>query len=146
MVENINTNNVETKKKIQKDKQRPYDPILDDPISSGESQDDKNNSSEESGSGSEDEVEIEFPRQNANDLLNFIHRELTNLSNMEDAQKRKFALLRMYEIFVLAKTKASKKVYQELLPNIQKPLLKRLADKVEKSRELAALIIKEFVT
>jgi len=65
---------------------------------------------------------------------------------MEDAQKRKFALLRMYEIFVLAKTKASKKVYQELLPNIQKPLLKRLADKVEKSRELAALIIKEFVT
>lgn len=78
--------------------------------------------------------------------MNFIHRELTNLSNMEDAQKRKFALLRMYEIFVLAKTKASKKVYQELLPNIQKPLLKRLADKVEKSRELAALIIKEFVT
>lgn len=78
--------------------------------------------------------------------MNFIHRELTNVSNMEDAQKRKFALLRMYEIFVLAKTKASKKVYQELLPNIQKPLLKRLADKVEKSRELAALIIKEFVT
>lgn len=54
--------------------------------------------------------------------------------------------MRLYEIFVLAKTKASKKVYQELLPNIQKLLLKRLSDKVEKSRELSALIIKEFVT
>jgi hypothetical protein len=52
----------------------------------------------------------------------------------------------MYQIFVLAKTKATKKVYQELLPHVQKPLLKRLSDKVEKSRELAALIIKEFVT
>jgi len=37
---------------------------------------------------------------------------------MEDSQKRKFALLRLYEIFVLAKTKASKKVYQELLPHV----------------------------
>jgi hypothetical protein len=33
-----------------------------------------------------------------------------------------------------------------LLPSIQKPLFKRLYDKVEKSRELAALIIKEFFT
>lgn len=33
-----------------------------------------------------------------------------------------------------------------MLPNIQKALFKRLTDKVEKCRELAALIIKEFFT
>lgn len=37
-------------------------------------------------------------------------------------------------------------MYQEILPEIQKLLFKRLTDKVEKSRELAALIIKEFFT
>lgn len=63
---------------------------------------------------------------------------------MEDPQKRKFALMRLYEIFVLTQNKASKKVYQEILPQIQKILFKRLSDKVEKNRELAALIIKEF--
>ena len=83
MVENINTTNFEAKQETEK---RPYDPILDDPISSGgESEEEKKDSSEGSGSGSDDEVEIEFPRQSASDLLNFIHRELTNLSNMEDA-------------------------------------------------------------
>ncbi len=76
--------------------------------------------------------------------MTFLHREITNLQNMEDPQKRKFALLRMYEIFVLAEVKASKKVYQEILPQIQKILFKRLSDKVEKNRELSALIIKEF--
>lgn len=45
---------------------------------------------------------------------------------------------------MLAETKAHKKVYQEILPQIQKLLFKRLSDKVEKCRELAALIIKEF--
>ena len=55
-------------------------------------------------------------------------------------------MLRLYEIFVLASNKATKKVYQEILPQIQKLLLKRLSDKVEKNRELAALIIKEFFT
>ena len=114
MVENINTSNLEKKAPTLK---RPYDPILDDPISDSEEKK-KQEDSEESASSSEEEVEIEFPRQNPTDLLNFIHRELTNLSNMEDAQKRKFALLRLYEIFVLAKTKASKKVYQELLPHV----------------------------
>lgn len=84
MVENINTTNFEAKQEKQTEK-RPYDPILDDPISSGESEEEKKDSSEGSGSGSDDEVEIEFPRQSASDLLNFIHRELTNLSNMEDA-------------------------------------------------------------
>jgi hypothetical protein len=37
---------------------------------------------------------------------------------MEDAQMRKFALMRLYEIFVLAKDKATKKVYQEVLSQI----------------------------
>jgi hypothetical protein len=76
--------------------------------------------------------------------MTFLHREITNLQNQEEPQKRKFALLRLYEIFVLAKDKATKKVYQEVLPQIQKLLFKRLSDKVEKNRELAALIIKEF--
>jgi len=64
---------------------------------------------------------------------------------MEDAQKRKFALIRLYQIFVQARRKAHNKVYQELLPMIQKPLFKRLSDKVEKCRELAALLVKEFL-
>jgi len=63
---------------------------------------------------------------------------------MEDGQKRKFSLLRLYQIFVLAKSKAPHKFYQEILPEIQKPIFKRLTDKMEKNRELAALIIKEF--
>ena len=63
---------------------------------------------------------------------------------MEDGQKRKFALIRLYQIFVQSKRKASNRVYQELLSSIQKPLFKRLSDKMEKCRELAALIIKEF--
>ena len=63
---------------------------------------------------------------------------------MEDGQKRKFALIRLYQIFVQAKKKASNKIYQELLPSVQKQLFKRLTDKMEKNRELAALIIKEF--
>ena len=50
----------------------------------------------------------------------------------------------MYQVLVLAKEKATKQVYQELLSHVQKPLLKRLSDKVEKNRELAALIIKEM--
>jgi len=54
--------------------------------------------------------------------------------------------MRLYEIFVLANKKATKKVYQEILPQIQKPIFKRLSDKIEKNRELSALIIKEFFT
>jgi len=102
-------------------------------------------SSEEESSGSEDEgVDIDFPRESASDLLQYLHREVNNLSNLEDNQKRKFALIKLYQIFVQAKNKAPKKVYQELLPSLQKALFKRLTDKVEKCRELAALIIKEF--
>lgn len=43
--------------------------------------------------------------------MTFLHREITNLQNLEDAHKRKFALLSLYEIFVLSKNKASKAVY-----------------------------------
>ena len=66
------------------------------------------------------------------------------MGNKEDGQKRKFALVRLYQIFVLAKGKPPNKIYQELLPEIQKTLYKRLSDKIEKNREIAALIIKEF--
>ena len=92
-------------------RERKYDPILDDPFSSNES------GSEESGDQSSDEaLEIEFPRNNAQELMTFLHREITNLSNMDDPQKRKFALLKLYQIFVLAKDKAPSKVYSEILP------------------------------
>ena len=76
--------------------------------------------------------------------MTFLHRDIQNLSNLEDAQKRKFGLMRLYQVFILAKDKAPPKVYQEILPHIQKALFKRLYDKVEKNRELAALLIKEF--
>ena len=78
-----------------------------------ESSDDENEASGgSSSSGEEDEgCDIEFPRDNAADLLQFLHREINNLGNMEDGQKRKFALIRLYQIFVQAKKKASNKVY-----------------------------------
>jgi len=75
--------------------------------------------------------------------LQFLHREINTLA-AEEPQKRKFALIRLYEIFVLAKEPANNRVYQEMLPHLLKPLLKRLSDKVEKNRELAILILKEF--
>ena len=112
----------------------------------GESEEEESSSG--SGSGSEQDEEtgsdIKFPRDSAQDLHQHIMRDLTNLNNMEEGQKRKFALLKLYEIFVLANNKAPNKIYQELLPEIQKSLFKRLNDKMEKNRELAALIIKEF--
>ena len=74
--------------------------------SSSEEEDDQN-SSEDSDEG----CDIEFPRDNAQDLLQFLHREMNNLQNMEDGQKRKFALIRLYQIFVQAKKKASNKIY-----------------------------------
>jgi hypothetical protein len=46
----------------------------------------------------------------------------------------------------LSKQKALPKVYQEIFPEMQKIIFKALIDKVEKNRELAALIIKEFFT
>jgi hypothetical protein len=55
-------------------------------------------------------------------------------------------LIKLYEIFVLAKNPAPNKIYQEILPSIQKHLFRRVIDTVEKNRELALLIIKEFFT
>ena len=101
-------------------------------------------SSEEESDGSDEGCDIEFPRSNGTDLQQHLHREINNLQNLEDNQKRKFALIKLYQVFVSAKNKAPNKIYQEILPNIQKALFKRLSDKVEKCRELAALIIKEF--
>ena len=66
--------------KAQGLRERKYDPILDDPISSDES-----GSEDESEEQSSDEaLEIEFPRDNAQELMTFLHREITNLSNMDD--------------------------------------------------------------
>ncbi len=58
--------------------------------------------------------------------------------------KRKFALVKLYQIFVLAKSKPTIRVYGEVLPSIQKLLFKRFSDPIEKNRELACLIVKEF--
>ena len=111
--------------------------------------DDEGSDSGETSSGdsddeSEGEDDIEFPRDNAPDILSFVQRDLVNLNNKEDGQKRKFALLHLYQIFVLAKNKAPARIYQEVLPPIQKELFKRLSDPLEKCRELTCLIIKEF--
>lgn len=95
-------------------KPREYDNILDDPLSDEENYETKAEGEEESsseGEASDDGIDIEFPRDDADELLVFLHREITNVSNMEDGQKRKHALLRMYEVFVLANKKADKKVY-----------------------------------
>ena len=108
----------------KKEIKRDYDPILDDPVSEGSEEENTKKKDEESeeesseGDQSEEGLDIEFPRDDADELLAHLHREMTNINNMEDNQKRKFALLRLYEVFVLAKTKANKKVYQEILPQI----------------------------
>jgi hypothetical protein len=57
-----------------------YDPILDDPISDGSAESEAEESEE-----SEEGLKIDFPRENAAELLTFLHREITNLQNMEDA-------------------------------------------------------------
>jgi len=107
-MENFNSSNTTAKVTKSPEKTRPYDPILDDPISSGSEGEEKEVAEDESGSSEE---EVDFPRENASSLMTFLHREITNLQNLEDAHKRKFALLRLYEIFVLSKNKASKAVY-----------------------------------
>ena len=63
-------------------RERKYDPILDDPIDS----DDSGSGGEGSeGESSEEALEIEFPRDNSQELMTFLHREVTNLANLEDA-------------------------------------------------------------
>jgi len=97
-MENINLSNTNSKVTQSPEKPRAYDPILDGPISSGSDEEEKEVAENESGSSEED---VDFPRENASLLMTFLHREVTNLQNLEDAHKRKFALLRLYEIFVL---------------------------------------------
>lgn len=126
-------------------KMRTYkDPLLEDFDKKQNESSDDDESGEDESSEEEQVSDIKFPRESAQDLLQFINRDLNNLSNKDDKQKRKFALLRLYEIFVLARNKAPNSFYQELLPDVQKKIFKTLADPVEKCRELAALIIKEF--
>jgi hypothetical protein len=66
-MENINTLNSKSKE------DRNYDPILDDPIDS-ESDDNE----QQQGSDS-DGLDVEFPRNNANELMTSLHREITNI-------------------------------------------------------------------
>lgn len=73
--------------------------------------------SDDESSGSEEETseeelsDIKFPRDDAAELIQFITRDLNNLQNKDDKQKRKFSLLRLYEIFVIARNKAPNKIY-----------------------------------
>ena len=81
--ENTNSMNTTAGEASQQDakgpKERKYDPIIDDPLSS------ESGDGEGSGDESSDEgLEIEFPRDNAEELMTFLHREVTNLANMED--------------------------------------------------------------
>lgn len=132
-----------TSQTLQKGKEAHPKKLEKDIVEDG-SDSDVVNKNESEESSEEEGCEIEFPRESAADLMTYLHREINNLSNMEDPQKRKFALIKLYQIFVQAKKKAPNRIYQEILPQIQKPLFKRLGDKQEKCRELAALIIKEF--
>ena len=85
-------------------RERKYDPILDDPIDSDDSGSGGGGSE---GESSDEALDIDFPRDNSQELMTFLHREVTNLANMEDPQKRKFALVKLYQVFVLAKNKAT---------------------------------------
>lgn len=76
-------------------------------------------------------------------LLKYIQRDLNCLSD-ESKTKRKFGLMNLYKMFVTQETKIEKRVMQHILMDVQKPLLKRFSDPVEKCRELAILIIKKF--
>lgn len=77
------------------------------------------------------ETESTIPVQNASKLLKYIQRDLNMLSD-ESKVKRKFGLMNLYNLFVIQETKIDKRVMQEILPAIQKPLLKRFSDPVEK--------------
>ena len=56
--------------------------------SSSESENEKDGKDSDDASGteesSEEELDFEFPKEDAQELLQFLHREITNLSNMED--------------------------------------------------------------
>jgi len=91
------TQDSSSKKTTQSNKQK---------VTEGESgSDDSNESSSGDDSSSEEDTssQIKFPKDNAQDLLQFISRDLTNIQNKEDGQKRKFSLIRLYQIFVISK-------------------------------------------
>jgi hypothetical protein len=52
---------------------------LDDPIDNNNEQSDEGSSGSETSS--QEEVQIEFPRENAAELMTFLHREITNIQN-----------------------------------------------------------------
>ena len=56
----------------------------------------KDDESEGSGSEESSEEELDFPREDAQELLQYLHRDINNLSNLEDNTKRKFALVKLY--------------------------------------------------
>jgi len=85
--------------------------LVKDDSSSGEEDEGAAGGETSSSDDGDEENEIAFPREDAADLLQFIHREVNTLQNMEDGQKRKFALIRLYQIFVQAKKKAPNKIY-----------------------------------
>ncbi len=60
----------------------------------------------------------------------------------DDPKTRKKVLLRLYSALVLAEPPVTPSIAQALLPTLVKPLLRRLADKSEKCRELSAHILK----
>ena len=98
---------------------------LDELSSEGEGE------SEEESSGDETTDTVNgIPLKNSEKLLKYIRRDLNMLSD-EDKVKRKFGLMNLYEIFVKQENKIEKHIMQEILPSIQKPLLKRFSDPVE---------------
>jgi hypothetical protein len=121
------TANIEKMRKFQEQEDAFLDEFEKDSkntkISSGgdggsEEEDGSSSGDSSDGSGEEELVDIDFPRDDPQELYQYFHREWVNLSNQEDGQKRKFALIKLYEVFVLAKVKAKDNVYQELLPMI----------------------------
>jgi len=78
-------------------KMRNYqDPLLEEFDKEAEKVKEEESSEEDDEEESSEEEDIKFPRDNVQDLLQFIHRDLTNIQNMEDGQKRKFSLIRLY--------------------------------------------------
>ena len=96
---------------------------------------------------SSDEEVLDFTNgksiNNSTLLLKHIQRDLNCLAD-QNKTKRKFGLMNLYNIFVKQDTKIEKKTLQQVLLDVQKPLLKRFNDPVEKCRELSILIIKKF--
>ena len=91
--------------------QQKSDPVFVSSDEEGGEDAKKDDESEGSGSEESSEEELDFPREDAQELLQYLHREITNLSNLEDNTKRKFALVKLYQIFVLAKNKPTNRVY-----------------------------------